>query len=297
MKKFRIEEPCHENWAGMTPTEKGAFCMSCSKQVVDFTNKSSEEIKRTFREMTEKSICGRIGNNQLENLNNEINHSLKDSYQINRAMLFTLLVVFGLSLFSCRDEKGAKRIIEIQNKVEQVFKKKENKELKTLEVVKENSSTIESVISQSTDCEFPVMMGEMTINSEEIGCNKENEENHIAMGRMISPYIDLKAIDTITYKKVEFETTNESIPKKFESKIFPNPTAGTSKIEIELPENILAQIELYDLSGQKISEIYSGIIARGTFTKEFDLTFLPAGTYIVTIKARNYNESLQIVKL
>ena len=298
MKKFRIDEPCHENWAGMTPTEKGAFCMSCSKQVIDFTNKSNEEIKRSFREMTEKSICGRIGTNQLESLNNQFSYSqISSNYQLNRAMLFALLVVFGLSLFSCSDEKGAKKIIEIQKQVEQVLKKKENKEIKTLEVVKENSSIVESVISQSTDCEFPVKMGEMTIISEEIGCNKENEENHIAMGKMISPYIDLTAIDTVAYEKVEFETTFESIPTKFESKIFPNPTSGTAKIEIQIPKSIFGELDLYDLSGRKLIEIHSGRIARGTFTTEFDMTFLPAGTYLIIIKSRNYNESLQVIKL
>ncbi|MFO0495814.1 MAG: T9SS type A sorting domain-containing protein [Flavobacteriia bacterium] len=298
MKKFRIDEPCHENWAGMTPTEKGAFCKSCSKQVYDFTNKSDEEIKRTFREMTEKSICGRIETTQLESLNNEFSHiHIGSTYQMNRAMLFSLLVVFGLNLFSCSDEKGVKKIIEMQAQVEQVLQKNEIKEINSFEEEIENVSRNEFSVSQITDCEEPIKMGEMTINSEEIGCNKENEENHIAMGMMISPYIDLKVIDTIAYENAEFETTNESIPTKFESKIFPNPTSGTTKIEIQIPKSIFGELDLYDLSGRKLIEIHSGKIATGTFTKEFDMTFLPAGTYLVIIKSRNYNETLRIVKL
>ena len=298
MKKFRIDEPCHENWAGMTPTEKGAFCKSCSKQVYDFTNKSDEEIKRTFREMTEKSICGRIETTQLESLNNEFSHiHIGSTYQMNRAMLFSLLVVFGLNLFSCSDEKGVKKIIEMQAQVEQVLQKNEIKEINSFEEEIEHVSRNEFSVSQITDCEEPIKMGEMTINSEEIGCNKENEENHIAMGMMISPYIDLKVIDTIAYENAEFETTNESIPTKFESKIFPNPTSGTTKIEIQIPKSIFGELDLYDLSGRKLIEIHSGKIATGTFTKEFDMTFLPAGTYLVIIKSRNYNETLRIVKL
>ena len=117
------------------------------------------------------------------------------------------------------------------------------------------------------------------------------------MGRMISPYIDLNAIDTVAYENTEFESTNGSIPTKFESKIFPNPTSGTAKIEIQIPKSIFGELDLYDLSGRKLIEIHSGRIASGTFTKEFDMTFLPAGTYLVIIKSRNYNESLQIVKL
>jgi hypothetical protein len=298
MKKFRIDEPCHENWAGMTPTEKGAFCMSCSKQVHDFTNKSNEEIKRTFREMTEKSICGRIGTNQLESLNNQFSYSqISSNYQLNRAMLFALLVVFGLNLFSCSDEKGAKKIIEMQAQVEQVMQKNEIKEKNSFEEEIENVSRNEFSVSQITDCEEPVKMGEIALNSEEIGFNKENENKNFAMGKMVSPYIDLKTIDTISYENAEFETTNESIPTKFESKIFPNPTSGTTKIEIQIPKSIFGELDLYDLSGRKLIEIHSGRIASGTFTKEFDMTFLPTGTYLVIIKSRNYNESLQVIKL
>lgn len=67
-KKFQlsIPEPCHEDWEKMHPVEKGRFCDSCQKKVVDFSNMSDFEIAQFFKKPYTGSLCGRFMNDQLE---------------------------------------------------------------------------------------------------------------------------------------------------------------------------------------------------------------------------------------
>ncbi|MEP2935113.1 MAG: carboxypeptidase-like regulatory domain-containing protein [Gilvibacter sp.] len=58
-----IPEPCHEDWNKMTPQDKGRFCDSCEKVVVDFTGKSDVTIANHLRD--HKNVCGRFNVSQL----------------------------------------------------------------------------------------------------------------------------------------------------------------------------------------------------------------------------------------
>src|SRR6476619_6305684 len=64
--QLSITDPCHENWDNMSPSEKGRFCASCQKQVVDFTNMSDAQLAAFFRKPPVGSVCGRFYSDQLE---------------------------------------------------------------------------------------------------------------------------------------------------------------------------------------------------------------------------------------
>ncbi len=64
--QLTIAEPCHENWDGMTPVEKGKFCGSCQKQVVDFSNMSDRLVAEFFKKPSTGSVCGRFMTDQLD---------------------------------------------------------------------------------------------------------------------------------------------------------------------------------------------------------------------------------------
>lgn len=63
--QLTIPEPCHEKWNKMTPVEKGRFCHSCQKQVVDFSAMSDREVAQYFKQSA-GSVCGRFMQDQLE---------------------------------------------------------------------------------------------------------------------------------------------------------------------------------------------------------------------------------------
>jgi len=50
----------------MSPSEKGRFCGSCQKQVVDFTNMTDGQVAAFFKKPSKGSVCGRFMEDQLE---------------------------------------------------------------------------------------------------------------------------------------------------------------------------------------------------------------------------------------
>src|SRR6476661_1854652 len=64
--QLTIADPCHENWDQMTQAEKGRFCASCQKQVIDFTGMSDSQLAAFFKKPSGGSVCGRFYQDQLE---------------------------------------------------------------------------------------------------------------------------------------------------------------------------------------------------------------------------------------
>ena len=62
--KLRIPQPCHEKWAEMEPDEKGRFCLSCQKTVVDFSTMTDRQVLEYFSNYT-GNTCGRFSSDQL----------------------------------------------------------------------------------------------------------------------------------------------------------------------------------------------------------------------------------------
>jgi hypothetical protein len=64
--QLAVDSPCHENWENMSPSQKGRFCGSCQKQVVDFTTMTDSQVAMFFKKPSTGSVCGRFMQDQLE---------------------------------------------------------------------------------------------------------------------------------------------------------------------------------------------------------------------------------------
>lgn len=115
-----IPEPCHEDWNKMLPDEKasptersfgrGKFCLSCSKSVHDFSDKTDLEIQHTLMSLKGEKVCGRFNKSQLDRpLNIRVNlQDLPKNMNTTHSFAIAVFLVFGSLLFSCTDSYGQK---------------------------------------------------------------------------------------------------------------------------------------------------------------------------------------------
>lgn len=171
--KITIPKPCNEDWNEMSPTEKGRFCDVCTKEVVDFTNKTSEEIQKYFVEKKDKKVCGRFKNEQLDKVTIQIpTQVLFSQVHFHKMFMLALLISMGTSLFSCKNSNGKKQKIEnievvnddpkttiglllpqkdsVNNNIETYKKKNNEKGVMQHKVVNEKSLLI-NMVSKSKD--------------------------------------------------------------------------------------------------------------------------------------------------
>lgn len=63
--ELSIPSPCHQSWQGMSDTEKGRYCQSCKKEVIDFSRMSNTQLVAYFNSIGNEKVCGRFYRDQL----------------------------------------------------------------------------------------------------------------------------------------------------------------------------------------------------------------------------------------
>lgn len=298
MKNIGIHEPCSENWNAMTPTEQGAFCRKCATQVYDFTNKSNAEIKRTLRSLIGQPVCGRITDTQEAALNAEFEAWMfqsKRSYQ--STLLFSLIVVFGLTLFSCEHEQDKQNIQAIQASAMQAIRD----QTMGMTPVVEPVETIVSVAVPEMLPELP----EYVLFEEQAPIELENvlisSESYYGTtgGAMVMTHVyqDYLVSEVVTTPDEELDENGVPYPQAYAATVFPNPVSTQTTFELAVPEKTHFEINLYDMSGQLVQAVYSGRIQRGTFRQQLEMTNLNPGIYLLTVHSKEYSETVRISKI
>jgi hypothetical protein len=309
MKNINIPEPCSENWNEMTPTEKGGFCQKCALDVYDFTNKSGDEIRDILTLNIGSRVCGRIEPKQLNELNTDFSAwriTNKRSYQ--RAWVFTLFVVFGMTLFSCEDDEvlAVKKLQKTTQTILNKLPKQQIVEMGELTNPEFDQKTGQiQLVDEPIDPPVPEeleLLGELVdivgeieyyekypVKETEIP-ERNTEGFTYTMGAMVS---------TVHYTEFLIDSTSLTSceANKMSGLVYPNPASNQTTLKVNMPSRGKAEIELFGLNGQKIKTIHSGRIRKGESEYPIDLTDLETGMYLVVIYSNENKETVKFSKI
>ncbi|MBK8944861.1 MAG: T9SS type A sorting domain-containing protein [Ignavibacteriae bacterium] len=91
---------------------------------------------------------------------------------------------------------------------------------------------------------------------------------------------------------------DEKIPNKFElSQNYPNPFNPTTNINFSIPKEGKVKISIYNILGQKISDLVNQSMKAGKYETTFNGSNLASGIYIYRIEAANFVQSKKMMLL
>ena len=110
--RFSIPKPCHEDWNKMHPKDKGKFCNSCAKTVIDFSKMSQTEVQDFMNAHKGQSICGRFNQEQLRSINIQIPFQNLNFKSFRSSFIIALLITMGTTLMNCTNRQGQTQKID-----------------------------------------------------------------------------------------------------------------------------------------------------------------------------------------
>tara|TARA_B100001029_G_C15031451_1_gene437251 strand:- start:258 stop:1589 length:1332 start_codon:yes stop_codon:yes gene_type:complete len=95
----------------------------------------------------------------------------------------------------------------------------------------------------------------------------------------------------------EIDVTSSALPAEFSvSDAYPNPFNPVTALNINLPEEGLVNVNVYNVAGQMVDAVYSNSLIAGTHSISWDASNLPSGVYLIRTEAGK-NISTQKVML
>lgn len=321
-----IKEPCHEDWDKMTSTEKGAHCKRCAMEVIDFTNKSPFEIKSILAQefSPEGRLCGRITNYQLDQLNDDFFQWKNDREAFRSVWIFSLVAVFGLTLFSCQNTLSKEMINKLNTDTIALMEVRDTNNVEVAEIDSSLVSPSDSFPAISIDiwkpyeityvgimpytdywlkqpwitCEITmgsvIQSGFVTIEQEAEQFLKSEVRNVPDTPKTISPFVPSppkeKGADPSSIVGIDPEGG-----KQFDAFIYPNPIETSSRLYINTRESIDLNITIYSIDNQTIVQSGTSSLLEGHYKLDLKLYALNSGDFKLHLKTNKQVSNLDFL--
>gem|GEM_PF-5331937 len=108
--RIDVPTPCTQSWNQMTPSADGRFCQHCTKNVIDFSGMSDQEVVRIISQ-SNGGLCGHYREDQL---NRELVTERLPDHSLAPALLLSAAMTVGIGSVEGRDTKIKLPVANIQ---------------------------------------------------------------------------------------------------------------------------------------------------------------------------------------
>jgi len=149
-----------------------------------------------------------------------------------------------------------------------------------------------------------VITGSHNWSSSAENSNDENtliiQDNQVAnfyLQEFAARYYEAGGTDSINTITSADENTN-TVPTKFSLlQNYPNPFNPVTTIRFEVPLSQKVELNVFDILGRKVKELYNDIAPAGVLSVEFSADDLASGIYIYQLKTKEFSISKKMVLL
>jgi hypothetical protein len=96
---------------------------------------------------------------------------------------------------------------------------------------------------------------------------------------------------------IDDNASNSGLPKLWAIYNHPNPFNPGTTIEFDLPHNTIVLIDVYNILGQEVTNLWRGLLPAGHHSIKYDAGGLPSGIYFARIKTLDGNSAVRKMTL